>query len=87
MNQLFVRLAASGLFAIGLSATALIAAPLAAFAQEPPSAPIPYSELAAKDAAMDKGDMKGKAHHHHHHHKAMAKADDKAAAKPADAGH
>ncbi|QUD87607.1 hypothetical protein [Phenylobacterium montanum] len=75
----------------GLSATVLIAAPLAAFAQEPPSAPIPYSELAAKDAAMDKGDMKGKGHHHKgHHHKAMAKAEKKAddkAAKPADAGH
>ena len=72
----------------GLSATALIAAPLAAFAQESPSAPIPYSELAAKDAAMDKGDMKGKGHHHHHHHKAMAeKKDAKAADKPADAGH
>ena len=78
----------------GLSATALIAAPLVAasgpaFAQDTPSAPIPYSELAAKDAAMDKGDMKGKGHHHRHHHKAMAmaKKDDKAADKPADAGH
>jgi hypothetical protein len=70
----------------GLSAAALIAAPLMAFAQDTPSAPIPYSELAAKDAAMDKDGMKGKPHHHHH--KAMAaKKDDKMADKPADAGH
>ena len=75
----------------GLSATALIAAPLVAasgpaFAQEPPSAPIPYSELAAKDAAMDKDGMaKGK--HHHHHHKAKAEKAEKAADKPAEAGH
>jgi hypothetical protein len=70
----------------GLSATALIAAPLAAFAQEPPSAPIPYSELAAKDAAMDKEAAKGKGHHHKHHKAKAAKKEEKAAEKP-EAGH
>lgn len=64
----------------GLSAAALIAAPLSVLAQESPSAPIPYSDLAAKDAAMS-----AKPKPKHHHHKAKAeKKDDAAAAKPAD---
>ena len=64
----------------GLGAAALIAAPLSALAQDAPSAPIPYSELAAKDAAMS---AKPKAKHHHHKPKAEKKDDaaDKAADK------
>ena len=75
----------------GLAAAALVAAPLAAFAQEPPAAPIPYSELAAKDAAMHMGDKgmrggKGMGHHKaHRRHMAMAAASEPGAAPQAAA--